>query len=212
MKVLKRYIPILLTALLLLFASCSNEAKSPSETDSPSSEATYKIRDRGPAGGFIFYDKGYYSDGWRYLEVAPNDIGPCMFGFFRDEDGTTNAMVGTSNDIGKGKENTEKLVAAMKDAAYTTSTGSETTSEYAAKKCADYTLNGYDDWFLPSRDELEMMRNNLYRERIYNQFAYWSSSEESNEMAILLVLYFTEFTSGARNLKDQYYVLPVRSF
>ena len=205
MKVLKRYIPILLTAFLLLSASCSNE------TDSPSSDVTYNIRDRGPAGGFIFYDKGYYSDGWRYLEVAPNEIGPCMFGFYR-EDGTTNVMVGTSNYIGKGKENTKKLDAAMKDAAYTTSTGSETTSEYAAKKCVDYTLNGYDDWFLPSRDELEMIRNNLYRERIYNQFAYWSSSEESNEMAILLTHYFTTITSGARNNKDQYYVLPVRSF
>ena len=25
----------------------------------------------GPAGGYIFYDKGGYSDGWRFLEVAP---------------------------------------------------------------------------------------------------------------------------------------------
>ncbi len=203
MKVLKRYIPILLTALLLLSASCSNE------TDSPSSDVTYNIRDRGPAGGFIFYDKGYYSDGWRYLEVAPNEIGPCMFGFYR-EDGTTNAIVGTSEAIGKGKENTKKLVAVMKDAAYTTSKGSGTTSEYAAKKCEDYTLNGYDEWFLPSREELEMIRNNLYRERIYNQFAYWSSSEESNEMAILLTHYFSEFALGVRN--SQSYVLPVRSF
>ncbi|MBU4502161.1 MAG: PEGA domain-containing protein [Nanoarchaeota archaeon] len=25
----------------------------------------------GPAGGYIFYDKGNYSDGWQYLEAAP---------------------------------------------------------------------------------------------------------------------------------------------
>ena len=25
----------------------------------------------GPAGGYVFYDKGYYSDGWRYLEASP---------------------------------------------------------------------------------------------------------------------------------------------
>jgi hypothetical protein len=31
----------------------------------------YKIGDTGPAGGFIFYDKGYNSGGWRYLEAAP---------------------------------------------------------------------------------------------------------------------------------------------
>jgi hypothetical protein len=29
----------------------------------------------GPAGGAVFYDKGGYSDGWRYLEAAPDDAG-----------------------------------------------------------------------------------------------------------------------------------------
>jgi len=32
---------------------------------------TYALRDVGPAGGYIFYDKGSYSNGWRYLEAAP---------------------------------------------------------------------------------------------------------------------------------------------
>jgi hypothetical protein len=31
------------------------------------------IRATGPAGGLVFYDKGDYSDGWRYLEAAPTD-------------------------------------------------------------------------------------------------------------------------------------------
>lgn len=29
----------------------------------------------GPAGGFVFYDKGSYSGGWRYLECAPENAG-----------------------------------------------------------------------------------------------------------------------------------------
>jgi hypothetical protein len=29
----------------------------------------------GPAGGFVFYDKGSYSEGWRYLECAPENAG-----------------------------------------------------------------------------------------------------------------------------------------
>ena len=29
----------------------------------------------GPAGGFVFYDKGSYSDGWRYMECAPENAG-----------------------------------------------------------------------------------------------------------------------------------------
>jgi hypothetical protein len=28
----------------------------------------------GPAKGYVFFDKGVYSDGWRYLECAPKDI------------------------------------------------------------------------------------------------------------------------------------------
>ncbi|GHT82791.1 hypothetical protein FACS1894137_02380 [Spirochaetia bacterium] len=28
-----------------------------------------------PIGGHVFYDKGEYSDGWRYLEAAPKDAG-----------------------------------------------------------------------------------------------------------------------------------------
>jgi hypothetical protein len=37
----------------------------------------------GPAGGYVFYDKGEYSDGWRYLECAPED-GDNNFGGYED--------------------------------------------------------------------------------------------------------------------------------
>ena len=42
--------------------------------ESDKANKDYKIGDVGPAGGYIFFDKGYYSDGWRYLEAAPSYI------------------------------------------------------------------------------------------------------------------------------------------
>jgi len=36
---------------------------------------TYNLRDEGPAGGWVFYDKGSYSDGWRYMEAWIADEG-----------------------------------------------------------------------------------------------------------------------------------------
>jgi len=35
------------------------------------STTSYALRNIGNAGGYIFYDKEYYSNGWRYLEAAP---------------------------------------------------------------------------------------------------------------------------------------------
>jgi Protein of unknown function (DUF1566) len=54
------------------------------------------------------------------------------------------------------------------------------TAGIAARLCGDLVLNGYSDWYLPSRDEL----NKLYINRVaVGGFAgpnYWSSSEGSN--------------------------------
>jgi hypothetical protein len=74
----------------------------------------------------------------------------------------------TATAIGTGKSNTETIVAAQGD------------GEYAAKLCLDLVLNDYDDWFLPSLDEL----NELYINReiiggfdLSDNPHYWSSSE-----------------------------------
>lgn len=46
----------------------------PDEYVERSGENGYRVGDRGPAGGLIFFDRGTASPGWRYLEAAPADL------------------------------------------------------------------------------------------------------------------------------------------
>ena len=155
---------------------------------------------KGPAGGYVFYDcdaDNYFGNGdglissecgWRYLEAAPTDFEKrYQFGFYRASDRSFSSIIGTYTGIGKGKTNTEVLVNAMGEATYTnwydehTPSCFTTKDIYAAKACADYsiTVDGvvYDDWFLPSKDELDLMHSNLYSNGSFAYDYYWSSSE-----------------------------------
>jgi TolB-like protein len=131
----------------------------------------YKIGDFGPAGGIIFYDKGLVSNGWRYLEAAPRQAE------FESEWGADEKEIGgTDTRIGFGKKNTEIIVAFLKRIGETNK---------AAQLCDELDIRGYDDWFLPSKDELYSMylvlddlENINYENRMeYLNGTYWSSSE-----------------------------------
>ena len=81
-------------------------------------------------------------------------------------------MDGTA--VGTGKQNTSDIVAALGLGAY------------AAKICDDLTVsNGgvtYTDWFLPSKDELDLMYDNLQSFAVggFAYAYYWSSSESDS--------------------------------
>ena len=214
-----------------------------------------KVGDIGPAGGIVFYDKGEYSDGWRFLEAAPNDLKVVygeptvdnstpgyssgtvrfVFGYYRttsDGDnlyvnGTTtyNAANCTGSAVGTGKANTDLLVAAMGNSTYTENSGATKTAQYAAKLCADLEYNGFDDWFLPSLDEMAL----LYTEN-YSRFGlvklsgvdtwYATSSEYSSYVTKFLVrgmsyYYGNQSYSIGQNTKlreTSVYIRPIRLF
>ena len=129
----------------------------------------------------------------------------------------------TGTAIGTGKKNTELLVVAMGDSAYknyhSDSNNSEKISDYAARLCdiLEYTSDGvtYTDWFLPSKDELNLMYTNLHKEGL-GAFAvswYWSSSEYLNYAYGAWDQYFGDGRQYYFNHRNSdYRVRPVRAF
>ena len=156
----------------------------------------YSIGDTGPAGGLVFYDKGSYSDGWRYLEAAPSDQSKGIQ-WYNGSYITTGA---TATGIGSGIANTATIVSA------------QGAGKYAASLCANLVLGGCDDWFLPSMDELDKIYQNLKvagRGSIASAW-YWSSSENNNGSARL-----QNFNDGSKYNDDRsinHYVRAVRAF
>ena len=160
-------------------------------------KGTYEVGGKGPAGGYVFYDKGSYSDGWRYLEAAPEDITLTATWHNNGENVETGAN-GTA--IGTGRENTKKIIAAQGE------------GSYAAKLCADYRGGGKSDWFLPSKDELDMMYMKLKKTGIVDfsgRFA-WSSSEDGKKEACFQAFMFGYQSSTVK--KDLGRVRAVRAF
>ena len=110
---------------------------------------------------------------------------------------------GTGTAIGTGKSNTEKIVQVQGQ------------GNYAAKICDNLTIGGYNDWYLPSKDEL----NELYKNHKtlggfgYDNIntAYWSSSEFTITRAWNHSFYYTGSQFDIE--KNQYrWVRCIRSF
>ena len=115
------------------------------------------------AGGIIFYIDATKLHGF---VCAPSDQATDAF-WWNGSNITTNAI---GSAMGTGKANTDSIVA------------KQGVGSYAAQICKDLVLNGYDDWYLPSKSECFNMYFNLKTMRGLGNFAdtlYWSSTEAS---------------------------------
>ncbi len=184
----------------------------------------YYVRGRGPAGGYIFYDcdadnesgnaDGLISSicGWRYLEAAPGDLkGKYIFGYYAVSG--TSAKVGTYTEVGKGLENTYAIEKVMVEA------------NNAALNCKTYSITSidgikYDDWFLPSIDELKLMYNNLFKNDLgsfptgSSGNTYLSSSESGPGAPYVMDFWYktAEDTPAVSQYNFERSVRPVRRF
>ena len=175
--------------------------------------AYYDIGDRGPAGGFVFY---VTDDGAHGLEAAPVDQARgAAWGCYG-----TRISGGDDKAVGTGTQNTAEIIAGCK-------------KDLIAARVADtYTLNGYDDWFLPSQAELNEMwlkladsdgdgRNNGLDDPNnlggFTVNSYWSSSEVGGNNAWVQAFFSGNQIGGIKNNKKtnrghKYRVRAIRAF
>jgi len=206
--------------------------------------ATYRLRvtgdigDTGPGGGTIYY---YRSTGFscgptrastcRYLEAAParwlgTSDTSTRWAQQQPVDYSSTTVPGngaTDTEIGWGYRNTRAIVAQ----------GNNATSASAVADSHTVTVSGvvYDDWFLPSKDELNQMckwaRNQAWVSDAtdcnstgslnsgpgasgFTAYYYWSSSESANSLARM-----QNFADGAPLSTYKYNMVsirPIRAF
>ena len=181
---------------------------------------TFALGDTGPAGGKIIYidptgfevtstTAAFTTYTAYYLEAAPaNAVGgtgvETTIRWSTRTDSPYPNVTGTLLTIGSGRNNTALIIAAEK-ALYPSDT-----YIYAALACDNYSIAGYNDWFLPSRDEL----NQLYIRRTdfgLSSGVFWSSSQGSINNA-----WDQDFGSGNQGSYNKSslatIVRPVRAF
>lgn len=143
--------------------------------------------------GYIFKsgDAGYIDGQTHGIIVAANDLGSYKWGCQGD-------YWGTSIGFGSGNTNTIMIASYCND---------QNSSAYA---CYTLSLNGYTDWYLPSKEELRALYLNSDAIGTFSAIKYWTSSENYGSFA-----YVINFATGiaSSELKDYYYrTKPIRNF
>lgn len=150
--------------------------------NSCSSVGPCAVGDVGPAGGIIFHDAGPRSAGDRYFEVGPveTEVAGIPWKPLSFNDVKTPLYVGTGNvsakvqrvlakGFGMGKANTSQIVQRYRG------------KSYPARYASTLVFGGFDDWYLPSKEELRKVYRTLGaavpRLGNFGKSFYWTSSE-----------------------------------
>ncbi|GAW87882.1 hypothetical protein bplSymb_SCF24901P001 [Bathymodiolus platifrons methanotrophic gill symbiont] len=189
---------------------CSND------TNLAEGACHYSVGDTGPAGGKVFFVSKNGSHG---LEVSPIDAvvgGESEFewGCYKIDPIGSEEM-----GLGGGSMNTRMIIDECV---------SELNGPTAADVADNFEYGGFDDWYLPSHDELHSLRVNLKDKGLLEMEydAYWSSSETKVDRKYRLNdphndrFSYVEFVGGAYMVNDlhggskdiKHFVRPVRSF
>lgn len=119
---------------------------------------TYAIGDIGPGGGFVFeVDEA---------GVHGKEIAPLSTQFQSQWGCPITSVAGTLAAAGSGQANSDLILQFHTSITYYTNPGQCTdiviaTGDVAAKNCDDLEYMGFDDWYMPSIGDLELVYENL---------------------------------------------------
>ena len=196
---------------ILIKAKDLNTSNERNETSAAKENAKeYKIGDEGEGGGIIFYvsQEGFLVyDGMgesklcHYLEMSKSTLGISNWAPTLD-------TVNTFDGIGYGKSNTYKIVKSQKKS-------SLTKDNCAAYRCSLYSTEKTTagDWFLPSKDELNLMYKTMNATVVSDASSsyFWSSSESTDNY--IWIQHFSDGMQYDDNGKDYHNsVRAVRAF
>lgn len=138
-------------------------------------------------GGIIFL---LDETGAHGLAAAPSDQGSDVPWF----NGSIVMTGATGTGVGAGATNTAAIISAQGD------------GRYAANLCDQLVLNGFSDWFLPSKDELHALF--LQKDEVggFTDGFYWSSSEHGEGSA-----WEQAFNSGTQYYVNKNFPIQVRA-
>jgi len=136
-------------------------------------------------GGRVFYLNP--ADGGGLIAAPADQSTYVQFGCFGEH------IEGTSTEKGTGAKNTKILTAACN-------------SLYmAAKTCDTLSLNGYHDWYVPSRDELSLLWEKRDTIGGFVPEWYWSSSEYNTNYG-----WFVYFPDGRQMYANRFNFIHLR--
>lgn len=149
----------------------------------------------GEAGGYVVFDKGETTEGWRYLEASPEQSS-----FYNDWGCSGSFMSNTFEDFGKGLDNTNHIVSNCGEASY------------AAKTALNYSYGGYSDWFLPSRLEAIVTMRSLMDLNALENIYHWTSTEINSNQAYVIYASGDDIISSANGKGTSNSYLPIRRY
>jgi hypothetical protein len=154
-------------------------------------QTNYSVGQTGPNNGIIAHEKEAYTHGWKYFEIAGEDLP-------QEEWGCKNASIilAENDEIGTGLMNSIAIANYHEEINYFINPGlcsTENNGTVTSKTALLSQAPSYNNWFIPSIEELQLMYTNLHLNGQGNfvNTIYWSSTQASISKAFGL-----DFSNG----------------